>query len=64
MKPIRTYNGRPLEIRGNVYGYSGDICWMLMERRPNGPALLAESFNKDELIELMNDLQANSSSWY
>lgn len=59
MQALRPYNGHPLEIRGNVYGYGGDVCWMLMERRPNGPALIAESFEKADLVDLMADLKGS-----
>ena len=59
MQSLHPYNGCPLEIRGNVYGYGGDTCWMLLECRPNGPALIAESFDKSELAELMADLQGS-----
>ena len=60
MQPIRQpHNPANLEITGNLYGNGGKIQWMLIERRPNGPALIAETAvggDRAELEELKETL--------
>ena len=43
MQAIRLPQGYQLSITGNVYGNGGAVQWQLMESRPNGPALIAET---------------------
>lgn len=60
MKPIRLPQGSELTIRGNVYGNGGAVQWQLMEARPNGSALIAETAvggDRAELEALMSELK-------
>lgn len=52
LKAIRLPQGHSLEIRGDLYGNGGSVQWLLVERRPNGPALIAETAVGGDRAEL------------